>query len=184
MTRRHPRNVPSLWLMTDERMGARLLPAVKALPRGAGIVFRHYSLGDAARRALFHAVRAEARRRRITLLLAATPTQARQWGANGFHGRSGRALPGQLHSAPVHNARELRAAQRRGADIVFISPLHATRSHPGSPALRRFQAAALIRAAGRPVIGLGGMTSHRARALKIRGLHGWAAIDALTPQPR
>ena len=43
---------PRTWLMTDERLGVRLWEAIDRLPSDSGIVFRHYSLGAAARRAL------------------------------------------------------------------------------------------------------------------------------------
>lgn len=59
MTCRHRKNMPLIWLMTDERIGeAALLAAVARLPRGrAGIIFRHYRTAPGARRALFDAVR-------------------------------------------------------------------------------------------------------------------------------
>ena len=79
--------LPRLWLMTDERLGEGLLSAVERLPRGAGIVFRHYSLPEPERRALFNRVRATARRQRLLLLLAGPDWQARTWGADGSHGR-------------------------------------------------------------------------------------------------
>ena len=79
--------LPRLWLMTDERLGERLLSAVERLPRGAGIVFRHYSLPESERRALFDRVKGVARRRRLLLLLAGPDWQARAWGADGSHGR-------------------------------------------------------------------------------------------------
>ena len=43
--------------MTDERLGDGLLDAVARLPEGTGVVFRHYSLAESARRALFDRVR-------------------------------------------------------------------------------------------------------------------------------
>src|SRR5439155_26981070 len=43
MHARHP--LPRLWLMTDERQGDGLWAALERMPRGAGVVFRHYSLG-------------------------------------------------------------------------------------------------------------------------------------------
>ena len=74
MTCRHRKNMPLIWLMTDERIGeAALLAAVAQLPRGrAGIIFRHYRTAPGARWALFEAARAIARRRRLMLLLAGT----------------------------------------------------------------------------------------------------------------
>jgi thiamine-phosphate pyrophosphorylase len=38
--------------MTDERLGDALWTALRRLPRGAGIVFRHYATPPAERRAL------------------------------------------------------------------------------------------------------------------------------------
>ena len=78
MTRRHPCYWPRLWLMTDERLGDALLPAIVALPRSAGIIFRHYSLPPAERRALFDRVRRIARQKRLMLLLAGSPRLARR----------------------------------------------------------------------------------------------------------
>jgi len=75
--------LPRLWLMTDERQGDGLLPAVARLPAGAGIVFRHYSLAEVARRDLFDRVKAAAPG---LVLLAGPAAEARAWGADGSHG--------------------------------------------------------------------------------------------------
>ena len=39
--------------MTDERLGDGLWAALERLPKGSGVVFRHYGLAPAERRALF-----------------------------------------------------------------------------------------------------------------------------------
>lgn len=173
MRARHP--LPTLWLMTDERQGERLWRALDALPRGAGIVFRHYRLKPADRHRLFLRVRAIARRRELVLLLAGSALLARAWGADGSHGpRRGHGL----HSAPAHNLAEIRRAERAGAHLLFVSPLHATRSHPGAKPLGRVRFGLLAKAARRPVIALGGMDAAKARGIAGLGAYGWAAIDA------
>lgn len=170
MHRRHP--LPRLWLMTDERQGEAFWAALERLPRGAGVVFRHYSLGPEARRALFGRVREAARRRGLVLLAAGRPLP----GADGTHNRkNGRGI----RSFSVHGPAELRAALRSGADLVFVSPVFPTRSHPGAPALGLARFASLARRSPVPVIALGGMDA--ARAKRLRGAYGWAGIDALTP---
>lgn len=161
-------------MMTDERQGDGLLPAVERLPaRRAGIVFRHYTLPTAERRALFDRVKAVARRRGLTLLLAGPAVQARIWGADGSHGR-GRG--GGLRTAPAHDLREIRAAERAGAAALFLSPVFPTRSHPGAPALGPERFALLARRTTLPVIALGGLDPERFE--RLRGAYGWAAIDA------
>jgi thiamine-phosphate pyrophosphorylase len=86
-------------------------------------------------------------------------------------------------SMPVHDGGEARRARRAGADVAFVSPLHATRSHPGAPGLGRKAWLRLARLAGGRAVALGGMTLPRARALRLTAASsgiapGWAAIDA------
>lgn len=165
--------LPRLWLMTDERLGGGLVDAAGRLPDGAGIVFRHYRLDAAARRALFDRVRKAAPK--ALLLLAGPADQARAWGADGSHGSG----PGAgLRSAPVHGPAQIRAAERAGAALLFLSPVYATRSHPGARALGVARFAWLARRTSLPVIALGGMDAARGRRLASFGAYGWGAIDA------
>src|SRR5687767_3473081 len=62
--------LPRAWLVTDERQGERLLPAVERLPFGSGVLFRHHGFPEAERHALFLEIRTIARRRAHLLLLA------------------------------------------------------------------------------------------------------------------
>ena len=167
--------LPRAWLVTDERQGARLVPAVERLPFGSGILFRHYGLAEGERRVLFLEIRAIARRRGHLLLLAGSPTLARRWGADGWHGK-GRGSG--LRSASVHNLAEMRAAERAGASILFVSPVYPTRSHPGAETLGPAGFARLARRTALPVIALGGMNRERAPRLMALGAYGWAAVGA------
>ncbi|WHO39078.1 thiamine phosphate synthase [Sphingobium sp. AP49] len=181
MHARHRKKLPGLWLMTDERVAdAQLLAAAARLPRGlAGIVFRHYRTEPVKRRALFEALRTIARRRRLVLMLAGDARAATAWRADGWHGRDGRRASRQLiHSLAAHDAQEIEAATR--ADMVFLSPLFPTRSHPGAGALGRGGFAALARQAKAPVIALGGVRAKHRHLLRGIGAAGWAAIDGLT----
>ena len=173
MRRRHPvpSRIPSLWLMTDERLGDALWPAVRRLPRGAGIVFRHYATPTGERRRLFARLLRIARARGLVLVRAGDMPLP---GELGVHGRRGAGVI----TWPAHDRREAVAGLRRGADAVFISPLFATRSHPGAPALGPRRARAI--AAGMPLrrIALGGMNARR--YAQLAGFDGWAGIDALS----
>lgn len=188
-TRHGEPRIPAIWLMTDERIAqADLLRAAARLPRGSAIVLRHYTLDEAARRALFERLRAIARRRAALVLLAGDPAQAWLWGADGHHGRAAatistsRAGRRWLHSMPVHDDAELAAAIAARADVILLSPLFATRSHPGAPALGPARFAALARRAPMPVIALGGVRPRHARLVRRLGAVGYAAIDALSGQ--
>jgi thiamine-phosphate pyrophosphorylase len=171
MNARQP--LPRLWLMTDERQGDGLCEAIARLPRGSGIVFRHHSLPHAERRALFDEVRW--RPGGHLLLLAGPADLAAAWGADGSHGR-GRGAG--LRSAPAHSLVEIRAAERNGAALVFLSPAFATRSHPDAQPLGLAHFAWLARRTELPVIALGGMNETRGKRLASFGAYGWAGIDA------
>lgn len=162
--------------MTDERFGEGLLLSIAALPRGSGIIFRHYSLDPPARRALFEQVRRMAAAKRHWLIIAGDATIARSTHIDGFHGRQRST---RFQTAPIHSVREAIAAQRAGADLLFVSPVFPTRSHAGAPALGRVRFGLLTRGLKTPIIALGGMTKSRTRSLKKMGIYGWAAIDAL-----
>jgi len=157
--------------MTDERMGEALWAALRRLPRGAGIVFRHYTLPAAERRTLYRRVARIARQRGLVMVRAGS---ARLGYEDGVHGRRGAGLV----TWPAHSRLEAIRAVRSGAAAIFVSPVFPTRSHPDAPALRDRRAGQVF--AGLPVaaIALGGVTPTSGARLVRRGFHGWAAIDA------
>lgn len=172
--------LPRLWLITDARNDAVLEAALAALPRGSGVIYRHYHLADAARLARFRALRRAARARGHVVVLADSALTAREWGADGIYGAPRALVPrraGLLHLATVHNPREIALANRLGAHAVLLSPVFATRSHPGGSSLGSVRFRLMARLARAPVIALGGMTPQRSRALRWPR---WAAIDGLS----
>ena len=162
--------------MSDARNDARLEAILRRLPRGSGLIFRHYHLDEAKRRARFDALARIARQYGHVVVLAETLKEARRWGADGVYGRPGSLAGGVglLRLATAHSLRAIGAARRIGADAVLLSPVFATRSHPGAPTLGPVRFRLLARWADMPVIALGGMNRQRARHL---GWKKWAAID-------
>lgn len=167
MRPRHP-SIPRLWLMTDPRMGEDLWRALERLPRGSGVVFRHYDLAPSGRRALFARIRRVAGRKSLVLIRAGAPAGR---GESGVHGQRGRGLV----TRSAHSRREAIAAIREGADLLFVSPVFATRSHPDAKPLGPLRFRSMVRGLGVPIVALGGLNSRRADRL---GAYGWAGIDA------
>lgn len=163
--------------MTDERMGEGLWTALRRVPRGGGVVFRHYATPAAERRRLYRRVARIAAARGLVLVRAGGERLGRE---DGVHGRSG---PG-LVTWPAHDRGQAVRALRRGAAVLFVSPVFATRSHPGAPALGI--AAARCITTGMPVatVALGGVSAARGARLLLRGFDGWAAIDAWSKPAR
>lgn len=168
--------------MTDERQGDQLWPALQALPSGSGVIVRHYSLNPSARHALVARIRKIARARRHILITAGSAASARAMHADGFHARSPHKGPHDLvRTVAVHNAAELRLAERAAADLVFLSPVFDTGSHPDGRVLGPVRFGQLVQRTRIPVIALGGLNKRRAQSLRQFGIYGWAAIGALTP---
>ena len=163
--------LPRLWLMTDERQGEGLWEALDRLPRGSGVVFRHYGLTRADRRKLFELVRRVAKRRRLVLLAGGKGLRG-----DGVHGGRYGGF-----SASAHSLDELKSAERSGARLIFLSPAFATRSHPGARALGPVRFGLIARHARVPVIALGGVDSRKAR--RLPHIYGWGGIDAWMSSP-
>nr|WP_277998394.1 thiamine phosphate synthase [Sphingomonas liriopis] len=153
--------------MTDERIGKALFPTLRALPPGAGVVFRHYGLPRAERHRLFLRVRRLARARGLRISAAGNLAGAPSHGVR-------RAL---THAA--HDRREAIRGVRAGATWLFVSPVFATRSHPGAVALGLRRALAITHGLDAGRVALGGMTAARWLRVRRYGFEGWAAIDGL-----
>ncbi len=174
------KTLPHLWLISDARNDAGLAHALAKLPRGSGLIYRHYHLPEPERLARFRELRRAARARGHMVILADSALTAREWGADGVYG-SARALwprrAGMLHLATAHDLAEIGLAARLRADAVLLSPVFPTRSHPGGAVLGPARFRLLARQSLLPVIALGGMTAHNARTLRWPR---WAAIDGLS----
>jgi thiamine-phosphate pyrophosphorylase len=176
------RSWPRQWLMTDERMGEALWPALESLTGDAGIVVRHYSIAAAEREAIAHRIAEICRMGRITFAIAKDEELALALGADLVHNppRRPKSTP---FSLSVHSMDEAIAARDAGASLVFVSPVHETRSHPGRKALGHNGAIELAKAARVPAIALGGMNECNFAPLERDGYYGWAGIGAWIREP-
>ena len=179
------RHLPRQWLFTDERLGGAaagdpLWAAIARLPRWSGIVFRHYGWPEAERRSLLCRVLALARRRSLLVVVSGLAGRMGPGGrGDGVHRPDGARTPwrGGLRTAAAHGERQLRRAFRRRADLVFLSPVFETASHPGGAVLGARRFGRIARRAPGPVVALGGVVHGQARMLRRLGAHGYAGVD-------
>ena len=87
--------------------------------------------------------------------------------------------PARLVSAACHNAEELSKAQAIGVDFVFLSPIHATRSHPEAQGQGWQWFNTAIETVNLPVYALGGLHKNELEMAKAQGAQGIAAISGL-----
>jgi thiamine-phosphate pyrophosphorylase len=170
-----------LVLFTDDRK-TDWARAARRLPPGSLVVVR-------ARTAKARATLAEMLDGIAPLLIAGDADLAARIGAAGLHlpeARIGEAVhwrarrPDWIITAAAHGMGAMTRAHQ--VDALFLSPVFATQSHPGAPALGAARAALIAAASPVPVYALGGITARNA-ALLAPSFSGLAAIGALL-EPR
>lgn len=172
--------LPYRWLISDARNDATLEQSLHRLPRGSGFIYRHYHLDAPDRWLRFRELRHVAKARGHWVVLSDSALTATEWGADGIYAPPRALWPrrhGLLRLATAHNLNEIGLATRLDADAALLSPVYPTRSHPDANCLGPTRFRLLARHSTIPVIALGGMTSHGARALCW---DRWAAIDGLS----
>ena len=194
MSYRQPRKkriglLPRLWLVTDERQGAALFPSIEALPFGSGILFRHYHTPSLERRRIFDAIRHIADQSGHWVIISDNVATAKHWRADGVHVTAATKKRTNvlryarkadlIVSMTAHDKREMTYANRL-ADMIFVSPIYPTTSHPGAITLGERGLAMLADRTNRPVIALGGLNRKNSSKIMESGAYGWAAIDGLT----
>ncbi len=174
--------------MSDEARLPDPTAALDRLPRGSGLVFRHYRTRDRA--TLASTLIAKARARGILVLVAGDWRLARRARAAGLH------LPEALASASLalyprmlrkkaivtvaaHSLRAVFRAASLGADAAIVGPVFATASHPGAILLGPLRFARICRQSPIPVYAVGGIAPKTARRLKGSGAAGLAGIGAV-----
>ena len=172
---------PRFYLLTDTNRLPDWRETLPLLPHGAGVILRDYDAPD--RPALASEMAALCRRLHLYLLIGGSPALARKHKA-GLHMPENMATPrlaaqcpqGQILSMAAHNAAALHKARALNVDMVLLSPVFATPSHPQAHPLGVVRLAALAQQTRLPLIALGGMTARRFARLSGAGLHGFGAI--------
>ena len=181
-------HLPIVWFLTDTVRTPDAAAALKSLPRGAGVIFRHYESPD--RRDLARDLALLCRARGLVFVVAGDWRLAAAVGADGIHlpehaalhglssgARLWRRRRGGLLTVAAHSAQGISRAYALGADAALLSPVFPTRSHPGRAALGLARAAGLVRRARVEVLALGGVSPSHMMQLRAAGFAGIAGID-------
>lgn len=177
-------DLPAIAMPTDLSRVPDPVAASRNLPAGAAVILR--DAGHPDRLAFGVALRSSTLARGQRLLVAGDTALAGALNADGLHvpelmiGAEAvrqwrRANPGRLMSTACHSLGALRRAERAGADLVLLSPVFPTASHPGGPVLGLYRAAALAAATDLAVLAMGGVEPGNARRLPAQ-FSGFAAI--------
>ena len=125
------------------------------------------------------------RRQDARLMINADIELCREIGADGVQltGAQGAELSVRPDvgwcAASCHNAAELRRAEQLGCDFALLSPVLATKSHPGAPHLGWENFAAIAAGSSIPVYALGGLTPRHADCMAARRARDRATASGL-----
>jgi thiamine-phosphate pyrophosphorylase len=171
--------LPTLLVFTDPVRTPDPEALARGLSPGAALVYRFGAPGAEATARRLQAILFA---RGALLLIGADAGLATRVGADGVHlperlaaraqGMRGRF---RLVTAAAHS---LRAARVPGPDAVVVSAVFPSSSASAGAPMGPVRFAALVRAAGRPVYALGGVTNETARRLLSTGAAGLAGIEA------
>jgi thiamine-phosphate pyrophosphorylase len=181
------RDLPVLWFLTDEARVDDAFGVLLSLPRGAGVIFRHYGARD--RSALGGKLASACRARGLLFLVADDWRLAARVGADGVHlpehtavrgptsgARLWRKQRGTLLTIAAHGAPGLARARALAADAALLAPVFPTLSHPDRRSLGLVRAAGLVRRARVPAFALGGATPDMLPHVRAAGFAGIAGI--------
>jgi len=175
------RTLPRVWFMTDPKRTPHMERTIAALPRGWGVIYRHFgapSRMETAKRI------ARLCRGRLVFLVAADPGLALAVHADGVHwpeAKLRRVRPGNprwIETASAHSRAALARAARLGVDAVILSPVFESASPSAGKPLGPLAFRLLARSAAVPVYALGGISA-RTAPHAMSGAAGFAAIDGI-----
>lgn len=179
---RNGRTLPRAFFLTDPDRTKNLIAVIANLPRGFGVIYRHFG---AANRYVVGAQLARAcRQRGLILLVSADPALAARIGADGVHWPEARLTgvrprhPRFIETAAAHSRAAIARAHRFDMDAVIVSTVFPSRSPSAGKALGPLRFRLTARNAPLPVYALGGINADTA-ARAMSGAAGWAAIDAV-----
>jgi thiamine-phosphate pyrophosphorylase len=181
------RRTPSVWVFSDAQRLPHPYAVLAQLRSDCGVIVRH---PDASQRAgLVKKALATRRSMRVRVLVSQDWRLAASLRANGVHipesdvmrmpvglrlwRRSGR----RLITTSAHSERSMRRAQQAHPDLIFVSPIFPTPSHPERKALGVMWLARVCRQSGYAVGALGGVTQQTLHALHQTEVSAVAGIS-------
>lgn len=180
------KSLPQFYLFSDTDRLPDPGPLLSRLPRGACVVLRHTDRQSLA--FLARLIIPQTRKLGLKVIIAGDQRLALRAGANGVHlsenmTRRGRprtktSKPGFFVTAAAHDRMAIWRASQAGADLIFLSPAFATKSHPDAHGLGVLRFTALARMSRIPVVALGGVTPNNSARLALGSTYGLAAIGA------
>jgi thiamine-phosphate pyrophosphorylase len=179
---RNGRRLPRAWFVTDPKRTPDPAAVAARLPKGWGVIYRHFGAHD--RFTVGAKLARICRQRGLILLVSADPALAASINADGVHWPEARLRgvrkrsPRFIETASAHSRAGIARARTLGLDAALFSTVFPSRSPSAGRAIGALRFRLIARVARLPVYALGGVNKHNA-ARAMTHSAGWAAIDAV-----
>lgn len=177
-----PYGLPPAFFLTDPVRTPDPAAIVKALPRGTGVIYRHFGADDRFETGLI--LRKACYHKGLPLLIANDPKLAIAVRADGVHWPEAQAHQARkwqgrffFQTQSVHSAAGMRRAL---CDGVLFSTVFPSNSPSAGMATGPIRFRLLARKSGRAIYALGGVNG--ATAGRVAGFSGLAAIEGFLTQ--
>lgn len=151
------------------------------------MIFREYDLKSKEREILAREILAICRKENRKFIIGKNLELARKLKADGVHFSDKDHLPLQIFnrqnwprkfifSFACHNFLSVLKSQQLKADMIFVSPVFATKSHPNVAPLGLRELSKIIRVSKISIFALGGVNEKNIRSLQKLGIAGFGAI--------
>ena len=125
--------IPHLWLFTDDIKTQNLQKFLAKIPQNSGIVIRNYLSED--RLKIIESISRNSKRKNLTLLIGEKSNRIRD--ISGLHlpkwyYQKRKINKKQILSISAHGIIDKRRIINSKADLIFLSPIFRTSSHPNS----------------------------------------------------
>lgn len=168
--------------MTDPTRTPDPAAIAARLPKGWGVIYRHFGADD--RVAMATKLARICHQRGLVLLVSADPALAARIGADGVHWPEVRLRgvrkrsPRFIETASAHSRIGIARARALRLDAALLSTVFPSRSPSGGKAMGALRFRLIAREAALPVYALGGVNERNAAHVTTHSA-GWAAIDAV-----
>ncbi len=158
------------------------------MPKNSAIIFREYDLAVDEREKMAREILVLCRGLGHKMLVGKNLELARKIKADGVHFSDKDGLLWQnfqrknlpqkfIFSLACHNFLSVVKSQKTKADLIFVSPVFKTKSHPNLEPLGLMKFGKIVAASQIPIFALGGVNEKNFLNLKKLGAVGFGAID-------
>ena len=176
---------------TDQKRCGDLGEIIKNLPKNSAVIFREYDLSKEKRQVLALEIFAICKKFGHKFLVAKDLKLAQEIGANGLHFSDLDAGSNATFKAPenfknnrkfiislaCHSLKSTLKAQKSIADLIFLSPIFATKSHLNAKKLGLKTLAKACRSSQKPICALGGINENNISSVRKSKACGIGGID-------